>query len=493
VNLFSNPEFLRYARTQLRPNKVLIAAITSAVISISIGFVLTHSERAIKVPVAQTGLELLFMVFYIQAFVLAVGGGIACLNSIYSEKDHNTFDYQRITRLSSLELTLGKLFGAPLLMYFICLCFVPLAFYAAVLARARVSLILAAYLVLIVSSLTFQALTLLLSLLTIKGSQVTGVIVCLVLFSFFSIDPHGTILNVSSLGPFESAVFATARSWLIPYATDKSLVDSFFGFRVHHFLVLVVVDLFFFFSLLLAVVRNIKRDPQRYEVYSPTQSILFSLILNFLLIGFFVDWTSIIDSQSFFLTMDFFLFALLGITLLHNRERARSLLMDSRKERLWIDALWPAPILFAGAFLVNVLIVAKLFHAFSPAPRVALPFALLRSLAFIFWVVCNFQFLQCMNLRRGKHPLLLGVLYLFVYYACITFVLSSMHCFEIPQKIPIGSLFVPSAIYLLDGPAWHFNPSVWIAGFVIQLVLIALFSYLQFRQLHSLKSQLQSP
>ena len=58
--------------------------------------------------------------------ILTIGGGIYCLQSIHREKDLNTFDYQRVTRLTPLELTLGKLFGAPSLLYFIALCLLPI-------------------------------------------------------------------------------------------------------------------------------------------------------------------------------------------------------------------------------------------------------------------------------------------------------------------------------------------------------------------------------
>ena len=43
------------------------------------------------------------------ALVLGAGGGIACLNSVFKEKEQNSFDFQRLTRLTPLELALGKL------------------------------------------------------------------------------------------------------------------------------------------------------------------------------------------------------------------------------------------------------------------------------------------------------------------------------------------------------------------------------------------------
>ncbi len=73
---------------------------------------------------------------FTHATALAVGGGIYCLLSIHREKDLNTFDYQRITRLTPLQLALGKLFGAPSLLYFMVLCLVR-RFISAVLSHLQ--------------------------------------------------------------------------------------------------------------------------------------------------------------------------------------------------------------------------------------------------------------------------------------------------------------------------------------------------------------------
>src|SRR5437762_11294071 len=81
------------------------------------------------------GIQLLEITFWLQALMLAAGGGIACINSIHREKEQNTFDYQRVTRMTPLELALGKLFGAPVFTYFVFLCLMPLALFGAVMGK----------------------------------------------------------------------------------------------------------------------------------------------------------------------------------------------------------------------------------------------------------------------------------------------------------------------------------------------------------------------
>jgi len=58
------------------------------------------------------------MILFFQIVALLIGGGIYCLQAVYREKDLNTFDYQRITRMTPLELSVGKLLVAPALPYF---------------------------------------------------------------------------------------------------------------------------------------------------------------------------------------------------------------------------------------------------------------------------------------------------------------------------------------------------------------------------------------
>jgi hypothetical protein len=495
VSVFTdNPEFLRYARSLLRPTKLLSTAIISLALSLTIGFVSLYNVWDLAEAKRLAATSLLETAFILQALVLAIGGGIACFNSIYSEKEQNTFDYQRITRLTPIELALGKLFGAPLLMYFICLCAIPLTVFAAVLAHARPSLALAAYVVLLVASLAFHAFTLLLSLLAVKGSQATGIILALLLLWLASMDPSNGNLKIHPLGPFEAQTLATASSWsLAPRILTirgvnypvSFLADRFFGRDVHHFPVLIVVDLLLAFWFLLAVVRNIKRDPQYYEVYSPLQFLAFALFLNFLFVGFY-DSTGAapLRAQAVFLAFDLVIFFFLGVALLRNRERMRSLMEapGPRTSNLW-NAVWPAPVLAAGTILVGALIVAGLNYSHSHDGDWSLGFALLRSLCFTLWLTSNIQFLQYMNLRPGKHPLVMSVLYLSIYYVCACFFVSGFSGFHIPKYMPVTSLFVPSAVFLLDPKSWQWNPPMWETGLALQLILIALFFFLQSRRL----------
>jgi hypothetical protein len=116
------PEFVRNGRIQLRPRRAVACALICAAISLAcVGYFVFPNERSS--PVTQDdGIRLMQFLLVLQIMVLVIGGGIYCLQSIHREKEQNTFDYQRITRLTPLQLAVGKLLGTPILPYFYVLC-----------------------------------------------------------------------------------------------------------------------------------------------------------------------------------------------------------------------------------------------------------------------------------------------------------------------------------------------------------------------------------
>jgi hypothetical protein len=75
----------------------------------------------------------------------------------------------------------------------------------------------------------------------------------------------------------------------------------------------------------------------------------------------------------------------------------------------------------------------------------------------------------------------MAVLYLSIYYVCASFFLSAFGSFRIPKNMPVSSLFVPSAMFLLEPKTWEQGPKLWFAGFGFHVVLIGVFFYLQRR------------
>jgi hypothetical protein len=500
---WTNPEFIRNVRAQLRPGKVIATACISAAISIALGFAYSH-QGDVAAGSDGWGRQLFQIVLVLQALMLSAGGGIACVNSIYKEKEQNTFDFQRVTQLTPLELTLGKLFGAPVFTYFVCLCLMPLAIFGAVMGKQKVSIVLAVYAVLLVASVTVHLLALLISLLTVRGSHTGAILLLLVLLwgSSTGGSPWG-FFQVGPVGPFFAAQVAAWQTWEPPAMTlrDGSTYempghfDVFFGKKVNHIPVLIAIDLLFAGWFLLALVRNIKHDPNYYEILSPLQALGFAMFLNLLFVAFF-RWRAAnpLECQAFLLSLNMGVFFCIGVVAMRNRERVRRILRTKQGAGIsLLDFTWPAPLLILGTVPAGLIVILGVTEGRDPQVEWNGSYALLRSLFFAAWIVRDVQYLQWMSLRRGKHTLVMGVLFQVIFYVCITILLSAFGFFKVPERVPFTAFFLPSPVYLLDHSAWVMRPAIWGAAFAAQWAFVASFIWLQRQSIEDLDSSATTP
>jgi len=255
--------------------------------------------------------------------------------------------------------------------------------------------------------------------------------------------------------------------------------------------VLLAIDLMFAGWFLLALVRNIKRDPNYYEIYSPLQGLGLAIFVNLLFVGFF-NWrarTTDLEAQSILLTLNILVFFCFGLVMLRNRERVRRIIRSREEQGVsWLDVTWPASLMIAGTLAAGLLVVLGIAEARNPQVEWNPNFAVLRSLFFVAWIVRDIQFLQCMSLRRGKHAFVTGVLFLVIFYVCVTILMAPLGMYSVPERVPFSAFFVPSAVYLLDHESWAIRPAIWGAAFVAQWMLIAAFIWLQQRIIAELNS-----
>jgi hypothetical protein len=491
VNLFSNPELLRNARIQLRPGRMVAAAIICAVVSITIGYSTYYGM------IWNPG-KIFHNIMRLQIATLLIGGGIYTLLSIHREKELNTFDYQRVTRLTSLELALGKLFGAPILTYFIVLCFMPAAIVAIILGRLPVLFVLQGFGIFLVSSIAFHALVLLVSMTLGRGSSAIAILGFLILVAMtptdYSFGPSNWMIR--GLSPFAAPGIAILGS-------REKIRDIFFNIPISHFVVLMVIYFTLIVWFLLALRRNLKRDPNAYELYSPFQAFGFALYLNLLLIGFF-NWKSPIGSPVFvngsfngYATLppldightlwfgSFWIFALLGFVLLRNREQIRRRIqkLGKRGASLWA-ALCPAPYLLVGIFIVGGAI-AELIRVYRHPTTDEWNWGLvILNVAFLaLWLARDLLYLQWMNLRRTRRPLVSAVLYLIVFYVCASVILSVANISIRPSIAPFTAMLIPSEISSLEMADWARYQQLWLISLAVLCGEALVFAFLHWRKL----------
>jgi hypothetical protein len=90
-----------------------------------------------------------------------------------------------------------------------------------------------------------------------------------------------------------------------------------------------------------------------------------------------------------------------------------------------------------------------------------------------------------MNLRRARRPLLSGILFLGVYYACVGVVLSTLDLFDLGSSY-IAAIFIPSAALGLNSGTWSAYQLQWLAVLALLLAQALVFAWLQRRELKHL-------
>jgi hypothetical protein len=496
------PELLRNGRIQLRRGRILAVIVICAAVSLSAVAYFFYSPNA--APSEMGALNLLRTMVFLQVAVLLLGGGIYCLQSVHREKELNTFDYQRITRLKPIELALGKLLGAPSLAYLIVLCLAPVTVAAAFIAQIPFWTLFQIYLILFLGSIAFHTPALLLSLLAPRGSSAGTIVFFLFLVGMGSMFGAGiSTFAIHQLSPFSAIDLLPSQGARNPFATLSPLEDLFLGNSVPHVMVLVIIYATFSAFILLAITRNIKRDPSIYEIYAPWQGLAFVLYLNALVLGFFRWATPLVtrsgvqfrplsagDGEVTLLIMALWLFGIFGFALLRNRERVRRRVRQyGAMASGWWAAIWPSPYLLGGALITGCAILAMIRYKVEEFGNWDFQVGMLEVAFFAIWLARDFQYLQWMNLQKARRPLVTGVLYLIIFYICVSACMAAFGLYK-PTDAPYGAILVPSAAFGLDANAWRSAERLWAGALLLLVLQTFVFVWLQRRELGKLANSL---
>jgi hypothetical protein len=493
--LWDNPELVRNARIQLRSGRMVAAIVICAGISITAWVSIVNNANSVSVDALRGPAAMFALMLYFQITVLLIGGGVYCLQSIHGEKELNTFDYQRVTRLAALELAMGKLFGAPILAYFVTLCLLPAALLGAILGHLPLWEVLQAYVVVFLGCIAFHALALLISLVQGRSSNAVSILLFLVTVLLTSID-FSDSWEIHTLSPYYAGDLIGGDRLRLIAKGGHFWNDFFLGTCVSHMAVLIALYVTFTAWFLFALCRNLKRDPATYELLPPTAALGFALNLNLIVLGF-LPWISVspnlrnnvgeISAANViqpFLALSAWTFVALALVLLRNRERVRE-----RTARLgsgaagWWSALWPAPYLVLTVGLVAGGILGLIQHFHRPLDYLDWPLAIY-TVAFVgVWLARDALYVQWMCLRRTRHALASALLYLIVFYACSWIVFSALHLFDGAKGTATSAAVLPSALFLLNPGYWQQQRTTWIVALVVQGATALLFAWLQRQRL----------
>ena len=462
-----NPELRRNLQIELSPKRLFTAGIITAVFAL----IVLPSLLSSNATAIQSGISpYLMIVLWSQKITLVLGGAISCWRSVRRERDLNTFDFQRITRLSPLELAVGKLFGAPALAYFVTLCLaLPALFSAATTSPFAMELLLRSYILLFTGALVIHAFALMISTISDKGGAVSGVVILLLLQVFPAIGWLAAISVMRSRqGLTEAAAF------------------RFYGIAFPPTILWATLELGFAAWLLLAVVRNIKLDVEAMQLFTVGQGLGFAAYCNFVWIGFY-PWAGGGTEPGLLFLWGTFFFYLVGIGVLQSRELARRELREARTVPGAGALLRPIGLLLAGAVLTAMVIVVltEQGHAEEAARRTAQDFFLVPY--FAAWLARDLFYLQWMKIRAVRSPLRKAFLYLAVFYVSTSIVFRSSFTSTLADSAAFSAWFAPFVLLRTwTNVQWNAASGFWLLALLVQVASAVAFAYLYLQQIAAL-------
>jgi hypothetical protein len=181
----------------------------------------------------------------------------------------------------------------------------------------------------------------------------------------------------------------------------------------------------------------------------------------------------------------FWLFVLLGLVLLRNREQVRRRIrtLGDSAASLWA-AFWPAPYLVLGVTVVGIAILEliRTYRGLTP-DQWSWGLAILNVAFIALWVARDLLYLQWMGLRRARRPLVAAVLYLIVFYICVTVILGVAQTYAHPTVAAFGAALVPSGASYLNVEGWTAHSQLWLCALALLSAQVVLFALLQWQKL----------
>jgi hypothetical protein len=473
----NNPELRRNFRIELSSKRLVTATIITTVFALIVLPSLTQNRPASGSPYITL---YLMAVLWSQGITLTLGGAISCWRAVRRERELNTFDYQRITRLSPLELAIGKLFGAPALAYFVTLWLVPPAVVSAAgSGGVAVDFLARSYVLLFTGALVIHAFALMISTTSDKGGMSSGLLLLILL----------------QLAPVITLLFSVSPTTSIQNAGRTSALP-FYGIAFPPTFLWATLELGFAAWLMLAVVRNIKLGLEAMQLFSVWEGLGFAAYCNFVWIGFY-PWRTASRANSAgtsaLLLLAVAFFYAVGIGVLRSRELVRRGLREVTAA-LSGSARWLGPIglVAIAAALTEIVIVILKAQYSRGAPGAIAARSLFPVLYFAAWMARDLFYLQWMKIRPVRSSLSKAFLYLGVFYLSTSIVFRSALS-STNSDAAFAACLVPFPLLSTWTEAqWDAAGGMWLLALGAQVGAAVVFAYLYWREVAGLESRPQA-
>ena len=429
MNSISNTEFLRYVRSELRPARVAVIMLSTLGGALLMAMFILQQNHAQDYGPEYWG-SVFGAIFVASSMILVLWSLLNVSQSVVSERTHRTFDFWRTTRLSSLTLALGKLFGAPLSPWLLYATAFPVLLLTGLLGHYRLSAIVGSYLIIALFNVALSAIALCGSARA-QDSRRANIFMILAIIVVLMSVAGGNHAHFGGTGSAWTSITPTAgvAEWLQGTMVRVSL----FGMSVPSLLVTVLLSLAVIAWCLVALVRCIKFEPDQISLLSPSQvvgvsaSALLFVYAAFQPVGAFVTAPNLPanDPETARLTLESLLDIGLAaaIACLYFAMNATLLTRDNLRHELRnripseVGLRTVAPWLATG--LVSVVAAALALVGYRSMYAGASPqwfnlFAMYLSV--IAYVTRDGMFLQWMVSQKIKAPVLKGSALLACYY-----------------------------------------------------------------------------
>ena len=479
---WKNPELVRHVRAELRPARMLGVAAIVLLFFALVALGDWNSVAQMKIGRVKAFGETFFsFVVSVQCVVLCLWSFFASLQSVARERELKTFDFQRTTSLSAGELLVGKLFGTPIVAWFIFLFCIPAAIVGTVAGGFTFGQVFLTY-VLVLAFAVFLGLLGLCISMTMERPR-TGAAVFGVLFFFWFAAvtgdelrfSTGTLLGFFGFSPF-FAIYGLYRN-SVGFALS---LPSIFGKQADWFWVSLLLYTSFGAWLVVMLRRNLKREWNELRLLSRWQAIGFAFFINVLFYAFLQRparaafmgaYSSLDDRYEVILALNAVLLYWIGIIALAPPERLK---VWARSGRSFVAGLfaedglvWPWVVLTSLLGMIGL--AAYVFAGRLDEPEWTLNRALVILVTLLVFAVRDLLFLQWCMLTRMRRPVVKGVFFLLLYYISAGVVIVSSGSISEEASRHVASILTPFAGF--DHAAEY---PFAIAGVVLQLVLTTL-------------------
>jgi hypothetical protein len=427
----------------------------------------SHAKSSIA---SATALKSYYPMMFMQFGVLTFWSLLSCTQGISRERERNTWDFQRTTRLLPSELLVGKLLGEPVLAYFIFLCVLPITLITGIVGQVPLLNILLGDFVTVIAALFIGIAGLWVSSLFESRSRGIGLIAGLAIYGIF--------LGCTGLAgsPFSGLAGFSPLTTFVPLLgrVHVPLSPLLFGGRVPWLLMTILLYVTFGAWLVLMLVRNLKKDVSEMRMLSHWQAVGCCAFLNFVLYALLDPmrgnaFSTAADFVSFMVLINGIIFFFLGVAMLSTSERIDPDALLSARSFLSGNGLqWPW--LLISAIVSYLLLIWGLYMWKSQLGFDAhlMASGAVSMLIVLVFITRDVLFIQWCKLTRLRSPLVKGVLFLGLYYAGAAVLYTVMDVSSHSAATGLANVLTPAGAFTSA-----LAPASVLVGIVIQVMAIA--------------------